>query len=156
MTPGLPRNGSFPEPPETLTNGDIVLTFSGIEKGNPPRGLVPYYHFRILLADGTDAGHINFRVGETLHVRFCAGHIGFGIAEDHRGNGYALQACRALAPFVRSVYETVIITCDPDNGASIRTLEELGAEYIDTADVPADDPGHAHGARDKRRYHWNP
>lgn len=153
---GLPRDGSFPPPPADLADGDITLKFSGIEKGNPPRGLVPYYHFRILLADGTDAGHINFRVGETVHVRLCAGHIGFGIGEDHRGRGYALKACRALAPFVRSLYETVIITCDPDNVASIRTLEKLGAQYIDTVDVPADDPGYALGARVKRRYHWHP
>ncbi len=156
MTPGLPRNGSFPDAPTDLSHMDVRLKFSGIEKGNPPRGLVPYYHFRILLADGTDVGHINFRVGQTLHVRFCAGHIGFGISEDHRGNGYALQACRALAPFVRSLYESVTITCDPDNVASIRTLEKLGAKYIDTVDVPVDDPGYDHGARIKRRYQWSP
>jgi hypothetical protein len=30
----------------------------------------------------------NFRVGNTEHVRVCAGHIGFEILEAFRGQGY--------------------------------------------------------------------
>src|SRR5208283_132500 len=101
------------------------------------RGFVPYYHFRILVADGTDVGHINFRVGATEHVRLCAGHVGFEITGTFRGRGFALQACRALAPFVRSFYESVTLTSDPDNFASIRTIEQLGARFMDEAAVPS-------------------
>jgi len=106
--------------------------------------------------DGLDVGHINFRVGDTEHVRICAGHIGFEITETFRGHGYALQACRAIAPFVRSIYRSVTITCDPDNPASRRTIERLGAEFIDEVVVRSSDPREEPTLRIKRRYRWTP
>jgi tagatose 1,6-diphosphate aldolase len=146
----------LPPPPETLSSGEINLRFDRIMPGDLSRDFVPYYHFRILTADGSDIGHINFRVGDTEHVRVCAGHIGFEVAEAFRGRGYALQACRAIAPFVRSIYEFVTITCDPDNHASRRTIEKLGAQFIDEVPVPVQDPHYKRGSRIKRRYRWKP
>ncbi len=148
--------GSLPLPPEKLSYGSVSLRFVGAVPGEPSRGLVPYYHFRIVAADGTEVGHINFRVGDTEHVRVAAGHIGFEIFEPFRGHGYALQACRAIAPLVRSVYDAVTVTCDPDNAASRRTIEQLGATFIDEVPVPAHDPHYQRGSRRKRRYEWMP
>jgi tagatose 1,6-diphosphate aldolase len=145
---------SLPVPPKTLSAGEVSLRFVGIVPGEPARGLVPSYKFLVVAADGSEVGHINFRVGDTEHVRVCAGHIGFGIQKTFRGHGYALQACRAIAPFVFSVYDAVIITCDPDNEASRRTIERLGASFIDEVAVPAHDPHYQSGSRRKRRYQW--
>ncbi len=108
-------------PPDTLSFSDVRLRFVQVIPGDASKGFVPAYHFRILNPDGSDTGHINFRIGDTEHVHFCAGHIGFEILEEYRGRRYAYQACRAIAPFVRSVYGGVIITCDPHNFASRRT-----------------------------------
>lgn len=144
----------LPVPPETLSSGDVTLEFVKVVAGEPLREVVPYYHFRILIADGTEVGHINFRVGDTGHVRNSAGHVGFGILETFRGHRFAYQACRAIAPFVGSIYETVIMTCDPDNQASIRTIERLGAKFIDVVPVPPHDPQYQRGSRFKRRYQW--
>jgi len=146
----------LPVPPETLSSDEVRLRFDKVVPGEPARGFVPYYHFRILAVDGTDVGHINFRVGDTEHVRVCAGHIGFEISEAFRGHGYALQACRALAPFIRSIYKSVTITCDPDNPASRRTIERLGARFIDEVDVSPHEPQYERGSRIKRRYKWEP
>ena len=143
-------------PPNNLAFGDVHLHFSRIVPGDATRDFVPYYHFRILAADEMDAGHINFRVGDTEHVRLFAGHIGFEISEKFRGRGLALEACRAIAPFVRTFYEAVIITCDPDNHASIRTIEKLGASFIDEVTVPSHVSHCAQGLRTKRRYRWTP
>jgi tagatose 1,6-diphosphate aldolase len=147
---------SLPVPPETLSHGEVTLRFARMDFPDPVRGLVPSYHYRILIGPNLDAGHINFRVGDTEHVRLCAGHVGFQIAESFRGHGYALQACRALAPFVRSIYPTVLITCDPDNHASRRTIEALGARFLDEVPVPTHDPHYERGSRAKRRYEWTP
>jgi predicted acetyltransferase len=147
---------SLPAPPEFLSFDQVTLRFTEVVHVEPSGGKVPYYHFRILNADGIDVGHINFRVGDTEHIRVSAGHIGFGIEESSRGHGYALQACRAIAPFVRSVYESVTITCDPDNVASRRTIERLGAQFVDEVAVPAHDPQYQRGSRTKRRYRWTP
>ena len=145
-----------PVPSELLSFDEVSLRFAKAVPGEPSRGFVPYYHFRILVADGTDVGHINFRVGDTEHVRICAGHIGFEILESFRGHGYALKACRAIATFVRSVSGAVTITCDPDNSASIRTIERLGASFVDEVPVPSHDPQYQRGSRSKRRYKWTP
>jgi predicted acetyltransferase len=153
MIAPLPEE-SLPVPPETLSYGQVTIRFDRIVPGEPSRGFVPYYHFRVLIADGQEVGHINFRVGDTEHVRLCAGHIGFEILESFRGHGYALQACRAIAPFVHSIYDAVTITCDPDNLASLRIIERLGASFIEEVAVPAHDPHYHRGSRSKRRYMW--
>ena len=152
----IPALHTLPDPPRDLAHGEVRLELTRIVAGNRRKGLVPYYHFRVLLTDGTDAGHINLRVGDTEHVRMFAGHIGFAIGERHRGKGYAYQACRAIAPFVAALYERVTITCDPDNVPSVHTIERLGAIYIDTVEIPPHDPAYIQGARVKRRYHWTP
>ncbi|MGA2787396.1 MAG: GNAT family N-acetyltransferase [Verrucomicrobiota bacterium] len=143
-------------PPDGLSFGQVRLQFVRIVPGSVSRGFVPSYHFRIIVADGTDVGHINFRVGETEHVRLCAGHVGYEITATFRGHGFALQACRALAPFVRSFYKSVILTSNPDNSASIRTIEQLGAHFIDEVVVPPHDPHYQSGSRSKKRYQWTP
>ena len=148
---------SLPIPPECLCFGEVTLRFVKVVPGEPARGFVPYYHFRILTAaDSSDVGHINFRVGDTEHLRTCAGHVGFEIVDRFRGRGYALQACRAIASLVRSVYGAATITCDPDNVASTRTVERLGACFVDEVPVPPHDPHYQRGSRIKRRYRWSP
>lgn len=137
-------------PTSELAFDEVTLRLHEIVPGDSTRDFVPYYHFRILIADGVDVGHINFRVGNTEHIQLYAGHIGFQIEEALRGHGYALQACRAIAPLVRTVYKSVLITCDPENVASRRTIERLGAEFVDqiSAASPEGQP------RFKRRYNW--
>jgi predicted acetyltransferase len=146
----------MPEPPATLRSGDVVLHFDHLVPGDPHGDFVPYYHFRIWTNDGTDVGHVNFRVGDAEHVRRYIGHIGYGIAEEHRGHGYARQACLALAPFIRCLYKTVLITCDSDNRASQRTIERLGAAFIDEVAKPTPDGNVEGSAGTKLRYHWAP
>jgi len=154
--PAPRHSAEFPPPPEDLSFGEVRLRFERIVPADAAHGFAPYYHFQILDKTGAAAGHINFRLGETEHLMVCAGHIGFRVEEAFRGRGYAEQACRALAPFVRSIYESVIVTTNPDNRASIRTIENLGAEFLGVIDVPPHDPGYAKGARVKRRYRWMP
>ncbi len=151
----LHTDETLPVPPADLSYGRVWLRFVEVIPGEPERGLVPYYHFRILTLDGSDVGHINFRVGGTEHVLLYAGHIGYEIEEEFRGHRYALQACRAIAPLVRSIYREVILTCDPDNVASRHTIERLGGEFMDEVSVPPRDPHYARGSRSKRRYRWD-
>jgi predicted acetyltransferase len=152
-----PTHDLLPNPPEEpLSFGEVTLRFTQIVPGDLSRGFVPSFQFRIFAADGCNVGHINFRVGDTEHVRTCAGHLGFEIAERFRGHGYARQACLALAPFVRLVSGTVTLTCDPDNVASRRVIERLGAHFVDEIDVPVHDPHYQRGSRIKRRYKWTP
>ena len=147
---------SFPAPPENLCFDSVRLKFTHLVPGDATRGLVPFYYFRILIP-GREAGHITFKVGDTEHVRLYVGHIGYGVDEACRGNGLAYQACRAVAPFVGLFYKSVILTSDPDNPASLRTIERLGAKFLDEVLVPPHDVQYREGSRNvKRRYSWTP
>ena len=140
----------LPEGERDLAHGKVSLRFIEYVPTEGRSGLAPFYHFRIIVAGAGEVGHINFRVGDSEHVRLCAGHIGYAVEERFRGHHYALQACRALAPFVRSIYREVILTCDPNNHPSIKTIERLGATFIDEVAIAKHDPGYAGGARRKR------
>lgn len=151
MTPS-----ELPRPPGDMEYGDVRLAFAEFTQGNARKGLVPGYRFRIVGADGADVGHLSFRVGDTEHVSQFVGHIGYGIHPAHRGHGYAGKACMAVAGFVSEVSGTVIMTADPDNTPSIRTIEGIGADYINEVAVPKSDPQYASGSRRKQRYRWTP
>lgn len=61
-----------------------------------------------------------------------------------------------LAPFARSICPELILTCDPDNRASLRTIELLGARFIDEVSVPLDDPHYLRGSKTKQHFKWAP
>ena len=145
-----------PLPPTDLAFGEVRLAFATILPGQPEFGIVPSYHFRILGGDGTDFGYLNVRIGDSEHVRLYAGHIAYSIEQAQRGHGYAGQACRAVARFVRTLYPETILTTDPGNHASMRTIEKLGAEIIGKFRVPPKDPAFLGGSRWKLRYLWRP
>jgi predicted acetyltransferase len=142
-------------PPDELVASPVTLRFAMIGSGDADRGFVPYYHYRVFVA-GVDVGHINLRVGDTEHVRLAAGHIGFEIGPAYRGHRYAFHACQALAPFARIIRSEFLITCDPENYASRRTIELLGATLIDEVLVPSHDPHYERGSRTKQRFRWMP
>ncbi len=142
-------------PTRPLAYGNVVLRLRSISLGDATRQLVPYYVF-IIVANGEDVGHISLRVGDTEHVRLYAGHIGYGVIDRHQGHGYAQQACRAIADFAFKLVGDIVITCNPENWASRRTIEALGAEFDAEYSVPPDDPIYLNGGRIKRRYVWRP
>jgi len=152
--PADTMNTSLSLPSADLTYDEVSLFFVGILPGDERRGWVPTYHHRILV-DDADVGHINFRVGETDFVRIHAGHIGYEVKPVYRGRGFAEKACRALAPLVARHFDDVILTADADNLASIRTIEKLGAAFIDETIVPPNAFGPCSDSRIKRRYRWN-
>lgn len=140
--------------PKELSSGPVRLRFDGIVAVEPGGELVPYYHYKIADGDNNIIGHINFRVGSTRHVSMVAGHLGFEIAKEFRGRAYLLHACQALRPLIKQHYDKVIVTADPDNAASIRIIERLGARFISEVEVPRDDPAAAGGATWKKRFEW--
>ena len=141
--------------PGVLKYGDIRLKFMKWVEGDSQKGLVPYYHFKILNESQENVGHINFRVGDTRHIILCAGHVGYEILPEFRGRNFGYQACLALSPFIRSHYDTIILTTDPENTPSKRIIEKLGGTLMNEIEVPNDDPAYIGGARRKVRYKWS-
>ncbi|MFG0249304.1 MAG: GNAT family N-acetyltransferase [Phycisphaeraceae bacterium JB051] len=144
----------LPPPPDDLAYGDVVLRCDRIVMALSDPRYAPYYHFHIHNEQGTELGHINFRVGDSEHITLVAGHIGYAIHAEQRGHGYAAQACHAIRPWVRPFYDEVWITCDPQNAASRRTIEKLDTRYVDTINIPEHEQQYQLGARQKCRYRW--
>lgn len=129
----------------------------GHHPGEAKREHVPCYHFWLRLT-GKDApvsiaGGIGLRIGDTLNLRTYVGHVGYNVYPPARGRHLAERATRLLFPLARlHGMKTLWITCNPDNIASKRTCERLGAEFADIVDVPADNELHSRGEVRKCRY----
>lgn len=145
-----------PLPPESLPFNGGEVRFEKMTEGVPELGFVPGYHFRIVTDQGEDAGHVNVRYEDTEHVLLASGHIGYAVDEPFRGNRLASKACLALKPWLPEVRKQFLITVDPDNYPSIRTIETIGAEFLDEVDVPDGDPHYIRGCFRKMRYLWTP
>jgi len=101
-------------------------------------------------------GHIELRIGNTNHIVMYGGHIGYGVEPEHRGHHYAARACKLLLPLARRHRLTTLwISCSPDNIASTRTCELLGAKFVEIVNPPADTDMYQQGERQKCRYRLN-
>ncbi len=135
------------------TDGEIKLHLARvIPKGQPATGNVPVYYYRIQLMDGTEVGRCDLRIGDNERL-MIAGHIGYGVWKEYRGHHYAAKACRLLMEIARSFgLDHLMITCDPDNLASRKTCEALGAELLGIVEVPKDSIDYAMGHLQKCQY----
>ena len=140
--------------PGPLGDGVINLELLGTTRGNPAEDEVPTYRFAISLAlTGEEVGGINFRVGLNATILCLRGQVGFVIDQAHQGNGFARRACALLLPFAqRHGLSELWITCDPDNIASRRTIEAVGAELVEVVHVPSGTRFYDEGSRQKCRY----
>ncbi len=141
---------------QPFTDGEIVVTVSEKRPANPEKGYVPAYWFDIS-PPGTPepVGRLDLRIGNTRHLTMYAGHIGYGVKEEHRGHHYAARACNLIKPVALDYgMKTLWITCNPDNIASRRTCEILGCELIEIVDLPEDTDMYRDGDRQRCRYKW--
>lgn len=114
------------------------------------------YRFDVLL-HGRDVviGHVNARIGDVEDLNMYYGHIGYGINPEYRGHKYAAKACELVKRvFLDHNVRSVIITCNPKNTASKAICESLGAQYINTIDIPMDSEAYSDHDKQKCRYAW--
>lgn len=137
---------------QELRDGELQLVLSGYEMNAVHH--VPTCSFRMVHAEtGEELGTIRLRVGDSRHVVMYAGHVGYGVDERYRGHRYAERALRLLLPVARRLgLDPVWVTCDPENVASKRTLERLGARLVEEVDVPPDCVIYQSGHPRKCRY----
>ena len=138
----------------TLEDGDLRLEF--LDFAPHPVHRAPCWRFRMVDAPGgEELGRINLRTGRTPHIERYAGHVGYAVDPPHRGHHYAARSLRLLLPLARELgFDTLWITCDPENTASRRTAEAAGAEFVEIVDVPEDNVIHQAGHPRKCRYRF--
>lgn len=140
--------------PGRLIDGEIELVLNNRVRGDSARGRVPYYKFKITYTNRREEiGLIDLRIGHTEHIEMYAGHIGYRVHPPFRGHHFAAKACRLLYPLARRHgLKRLWITCNPDNYASRRTCELLGASLVDIVDIPKNNEMYLAGDRQKCRY----
>jgi predicted acetyltransferase len=127
----------FKIPPE-MSFEDVTLFLEKTIPADKEKGFVPFYRFGIKNSNNERVGHISFKVGDIEHILQHAGHIGYEIEEKYRGHSYATKACIAIQKFISEYYDEIILTCNPDNIPSIRTIERIGAKFINQIEIPED------------------
>jgi tagatose 1,6-diphosphate aldolase len=154
-------------PNEANLTRQKLVDFLGIAPGGRQpadisRGWVPAYHFwmrvetPIQTSQGPAvriAGGMGLRIGANKEIELYSGNIGYHVYPPARGHHYAERACRLVLPLAKRHGLTHLwITTNPDNVASRRTCERLGAQLIDTVTVPKDHPFRSRGEAAKCRY----
>jgi len=143
-----------------LTDGVVDVSVEEEEPADPEKGYVPCYHFRVTRhGDPGKVGEVRLRVGSVTDCPslLTAGQLGYAINEDARGHGFAARACLLVGGVALAHgLDPVVITCDPENVASVKTCERLGATFVGTFGVPPDHPMYEKGLRQVSRYEWRP
>jgi RimJ/RimL family protein N-acetyltransferase len=87
----------------------------------------------VCLHDGTPVGNCGFVRRDTLP----GPDIGFAFLPEYEGNGYAVEAARAMMQWGKEQpgFTDVYAITTPDNAASIRLLEKLGLTLQNTVEV---------------------
>jgi len=95
------------------------------------KGYVPATQFlAVRKADDKLVGMIQVRHALTEHLERIGGHVGYGVAPDERGKGYAtdmlmlgLEECKKLG------IDRVRVSCIKENIASEKVIKKCGGEY---------------------------
>lgn len=143
-----------------LIDKELRLTFSQKDYCSAPDDNIPVYTFKMTdINSSQEMGGINLRVGITENIELYRGNIGFTVFESFRGHHYAGKSCLLLIPFLKTFdFRSIWLRCNTDNIASKKTLEYIGAIYVDTTIIAEDSPYMGFcppDARRKLRYRWN-
>ena len=121
---------------------------------------VPTVFYDIYLSGSNPSGT---NLGSNLNVGKCDlrlkndgfmyyyGNVGYNIKETYRGHHYAYYACKILFKIAKEEFglNELIITCNPDNDASYKTLKRLGGKLVEIAQIPYDHELYEKGDRFK-------
>ena len=108
---------------------DFLPAWLAREKGEQlPEGYVPDTHY-FLWVDGTPVGFFALRHYLNDFLRNGPGHIGYGIAEEYRGKGYATKGLELLLKEAKKLpldTPEAYLSSLKSNPASFRVMEKNG------------------------------
>jgi len=137
---------------EVLSDNEITLKANKYGEAKPDINWLPSYYFDVCLLDGTKIGYCDLRVGHNEKT-YIGGNIGYGIDEAYRGQNYASKACKLMFELAKRHQMThLIITCNPDNIASYKTIEKAGGKFKEITDVPKGNEMYFRGERKVKIY----
>jgi len=134
-----------------LKHRNLILEFTEVISADYKKNLCPAQHFKMMVK-GVDVGHLNFRLGQNKQMLTYAGQIGYTVKEEYRGKRYATYALKAVLPHCFQYYQSIFVTCDTDNIASIKTIESVPFKFHGIKKIPKTNVMYGLGMRKKRLY----
>jgi len=113
---------------EGMSFGRYLEVLTEQERGeNLPPNHVPST-FLFAFAGTSIVGRVSIRHALNPFLERFGGHIGYVVVPEYRRQGYATEILRQSLQIARRKLglERVLVTCDDDNVASIRTIEKNG------------------------------
>lgn len=120
------------ESPEVFADYAGFIAAQRFEDTPRPSTYVPCTELWMVSGDRY-LGRISLRHTLTDLLLTWGGHIGYGVRPSARRRGHATLALAGMLPIAaeRGI-DPALVTCDPDNVASQRTIERNGGIYEDT------------------------
>lgn len=101
---------------------------------NLPKGYVPATEYILVNNEGEYVGIFNLRHELNDYLASHAGHVGYGIARQYRGRGYASKGLAlVLEEAKKHGISTAYLSVNKNNPASLKVQKKNGA-YIDHED----------------------
>lgn len=102
------------------------------------------------------------RIGELMIYRsdnpeefLCCGNVGIELYEEYRYKGYSGKAFELAKVVLKMLgIDKVILTCESTNVASFKSMEKVGAKYVDEKEVPKDNFSYKDGLRNVKVYEY--
>ena len=138
MVEMMPRFFKKKHSVKTISDDVIKLKLVFRSKSNDNSKWLPSFVYDIIrLSDNKAVGRCDLRIGMNPYMYYM-GNIGYVIYPPYRGNRYATRATMLLFKIAKQYMSECIVTCNPDNIASIKTCEYSGCEFIEEVEVPDD------------------
>ncbi len=136
-----------------LENDRLILKPTRFYTDTYNRQRIQNYSYQMIRKkDNRMIGFCDLRDGDKIALYYL-GHIGYNIFPQYQGEGLAVDATLLLIKLAKEIgMDELLITCNTDNVASIKTIERSGFKYIDSVSVPVDEPLYHQGDYFKHIY----
>jgi predicted acetyltransferase len=114
-------------------NFDQFLAKLENEKTGSENGKVPSYQYWFV--EGSRyIGRLNYRPTLNDTLRFKGGNVGYSVRPSERGKGYATTFLKEAIAFAKADgLSELLLTCNSDNIASIKVIENCGGKFSSDA-----------------------
>jgi ribosomal-protein-alanine N-acetyltransferase len=136
-----------------LSKHNIKLVCHEYYPGDEIKKYVPSYRFKITeKSSDTSLGYADLRLGFSEGL-YYGGHIGYTVSPEYQNMGVATVAAKIILQIAKAHgIKKIIITNNPENKASARVCEKVGAKLIRVAKVPSWTEMYKEGERYKNIY----
>lgn len=143
-------------PKSVFTDGEIELHLTKDEEACQYNDFARTLYFEIHKYHSKEViGCCELRLGMNESLYYL-GQIGYSVYPRFRGNHTAYKACLILFDLAFHDYgmKNLIITCNPDNLPSYKTLQQLGGELKEIVEIPKNHLLYHQGDRQKCIFYY--